>query len=188
MQNEKNLNVTFSKRRNGLFKKASEISILCGAEVATVIYPKNSVYSIGNPSSIQLWIGLGVNPPPDAVVPNTSSKPHQNAYVDERQIRSHRIWRENERSENRGEMLDEALSTDVSYENHDFQLQKLRLLKSKLKEANRLAHQKGSVVLHFLAPLEVPWLLSRLWKILCLVPMLDHPNPIKFVLSITLTF
>ncbi|KAL7236244.1 hypothetical protein ACSBR1_019496 [Camellia fascicularis] len=33
MENESNLQVTFSKRRSGLFKKASELSILCGAEV-----------------------------------------------------------------------------------------------------------------------------------------------------------
>ncbi|KAL7191621.1 hypothetical protein ACSBR2_023659 [Camellia fascicularis] len=32
MENESNLEVTFSKRRSGLLKKASELSILCGAE------------------------------------------------------------------------------------------------------------------------------------------------------------
>ncbi|KAK4356353.1 hypothetical protein RND71_025324 [Anisodus tanguticus] len=38
MQNKSNLDVTFSKRQVGLFKKASELSILCSAEIATVLY------------------------------------------------------------------------------------------------------------------------------------------------------
>ncbi|XP_070052215.1 agamous-like MADS-box protein AGL62 [Nicotiana tomentosiformis] len=36
MQNESNLQVTFSKRHAGLFKKASDLCTLCGAEVAIV--------------------------------------------------------------------------------------------------------------------------------------------------------
>ena len=43
--------VTFSKRRTGLFKKANELSILCGAEVAIVVFsPGNNPYSFGHPS------------------------------------------------------------------------------------------------------------------------------------------
>ncbi|TKY60837.1 Agamous MADS-box protein AGL61 [Spatholobus suberectus] len=42
--------VTFSKRRTGLFKKANELSILCGAEVAIVVFsPGNKPYSFGHP-------------------------------------------------------------------------------------------------------------------------------------------
>ncbi|MCD7471599.1 hypothetical protein HAX54_012170, partial [Datura stramonium] len=146
MQNQKNLNVTFSKRRNGLFKKSSEISILCGAEVATVIFSQsNSVYSIGNPSVNSIVDRfLGVNPPPDVVVPNTSSKPHQNAYVDETNKELSDMEGKMKEEKYRGEMLDEALSTDVPYEKlSDFKLQKLReTFEVKLKEANILANQK----------------------------------------------
>ncbi|XP_058735896.1 agamous-like MADS-box protein AGL29 [Vicia villosa] len=42
--------VTFSKRRTGLFKKANELTILCGAEVAIVVFsPGNKPYSFGHP-------------------------------------------------------------------------------------------------------------------------------------------
>ncbi|KAJ1402008.1 hypothetical protein SESBI_28379 [Sesbania bispinosa] len=42
--------VTFSKRRTGLFKKANELSVLCGAEVAIVVFsPGNKPYSFGHP-------------------------------------------------------------------------------------------------------------------------------------------
>ncbi|CAH8392740.1 unnamed protein product [Eruca vesicaria subsp. sativa] len=38
MENESNLQVTFSKRRSGLFKKASELNILCGADIAVIVF------------------------------------------------------------------------------------------------------------------------------------------------------
>ncbi|ESW32285.1 hypothetical protein PHAVU_002G309200 [Phaseolus vulgaris] len=43
--------VTFSKRRAGLFKKANELSILCGAEIAIVVFSiGNRPYSFGHPA------------------------------------------------------------------------------------------------------------------------------------------
>jgi hypothetical protein len=36
MSNQSNLQVTFSKRRSGIFKKASELSTLCGVDLALV--------------------------------------------------------------------------------------------------------------------------------------------------------
>ncbi|CAJ1977305.1 unnamed protein product [Sphenostylis stenocarpa] len=51
MSNESNLQVTFSKRRSGLFKKASELCTLCGAEVALVVFsPGEKVFSFGHPN------------------------------------------------------------------------------------------------------------------------------------------
>ncbi|KQK11807.1 agamous-like MADS-box protein AGL23 [Brachypodium distachyon] len=43
--------VCFSKRRAGLFKKASELSVLCGAQVAAVVFsPAGKAFSFGHPS------------------------------------------------------------------------------------------------------------------------------------------
>ncbi|XP_057502042.1 agamous-like MADS-box protein AGL62 [Actinidia eriantha] len=51
MSNESNLLVTFSKRRSGLFKKASEICTLCGAEIAIVVFsPAKKPFSFGHPT------------------------------------------------------------------------------------------------------------------------------------------
>lgn len=48
---ESNLLVTFSKRHSGLFKKASELSTLCGLEMALIVFsPTKKVYSFGHPS------------------------------------------------------------------------------------------------------------------------------------------
>ncbi|PSR91375.1 Agamous-like MADS-box protein [Actinidia chinensis var. chinensis] len=46
------LQVTFSKRRVGLFKKAGELSVLCGVDVAVIaVSPAGKVFSFGSPSS-----------------------------------------------------------------------------------------------------------------------------------------
>ncbi|KAK8965861.1 Agamous-like MADS-box protein AGL61 [Platanthera guangdongensis] len=43
--------VCFSKRRAGLFKKATELSILCGAEIGIVVFsPAGKPFSFGHPS------------------------------------------------------------------------------------------------------------------------------------------
>ncbi|MCH92799.1 floral homeotic protein APETALA 1-like, partial [Trifolium medium] len=41
IENKINRQVTFSKRRTGLLKKANEISVLCDAEVALIIFSHN---------------------------------------------------------------------------------------------------------------------------------------------------
>ncbi|KAL7114591.1 hypothetical protein ACP275_04G130300 [Erythranthe tilingii] len=51
IEKKSSLQVTFSKRRMGLFRKASEISVLCGAEIAILVQsPANKIYSYGHPS------------------------------------------------------------------------------------------------------------------------------------------
>ncbi|CAI9285980.1 unnamed protein product [Lactuca saligna] len=50
IQNKSHLQVTFSKRRVGLFKKASELCTLCGVDIAIVVFsPADKVYSFGHP-------------------------------------------------------------------------------------------------------------------------------------------
>jgi len=45
MSNEHNLRVTFSKRRTGIFKKASELATLCGVDIAVIMFsPSSQVY------------------------------------------------------------------------------------------------------------------------------------------------
>nr|AAD10626.1 MADS-box protein 2 [Lolium temulentum] len=53
IENKINRQVTFSKRRNGLLKKAHEISVLCDAEVAVVVFsPKGKLYEYATDSSM----------------------------------------------------------------------------------------------------------------------------------------
>ncbi|GMN32412.1 hypothetical protein TIFTF001_003663 [Ficus carica] len=49
IENAASRQVTFSKRRNGLLKKAFELSVLCDAEVALVIFsPRGKLYEFAS--------------------------------------------------------------------------------------------------------------------------------------------
>jgi SRF-type transcription factor (DNA-binding and dimerisation domain) len=51
IESEEARHVCFSKRRIGVFTKASELSTMCGAQVAVVVYsPSGTPYSFGSPS------------------------------------------------------------------------------------------------------------------------------------------
>ncbi|CAH2050261.1 unnamed protein product [Thlaspi arvense] len=51
IQNESHLQVTFSKRRLGVFKKANELATLCGAELGVLVFsPGGKAYSFGHPN------------------------------------------------------------------------------------------------------------------------------------------
>lgn len=65
MKNENNLQVTFSKRRFGLFKKASELCTLCDAEIVIIVFsPAQKVFSFGHPNvNVLIDRFLNLNPP-----------------------------------------------------------------------------------------------------------------------------
>ncbi|XVF40169.1 hypothetical protein PTKIN_Ptkin01aG0090000 [Pterospermum kingtungense] len=51
IENEDDRLITFSKRRSGIYKKASELSTLCGAEVGFIVFsPSGKPFSFGHPS------------------------------------------------------------------------------------------------------------------------------------------
>lgn len=84
MSKESNLQVTFSKRRSGLFKKASELSTLCGAEIAIIVFsPGNKVFSFGHPG-VEAVIDRYItrNPPPNSGTMHLIEA-HRNATVRE---------------------------------------------------------------------------------------------------------
>ncbi|GFQ03683.1 agamous-like mads-box protein agl61, partial [Phtheirospermum japonicum] len=52
IQKKSNRQVTFTKRRQGLFRKASELSVLCGAEIAILVRsPAGKIFAFGSPSA-----------------------------------------------------------------------------------------------------------------------------------------
>ncbi|GAB4840141.1 Mismatch-binding protein cmb1 [Ancistrocladus abbreviatus] len=54
IENKINRQVTFAKRRNGLLKKAYELSVLCDAEVALIIFSnRGKLYEFSSTSSMQ---------------------------------------------------------------------------------------------------------------------------------------
>lgn len=57
IENATSRQVTFSKRRNGLLKKAFELSVLCDAEVGLIVFsPRGKLYEFSSASSLQKTI------------------------------------------------------------------------------------------------------------------------------------
>ncbi|KAB2610895.1 transcription factor [Pyrus ussuriensis x Pyrus communis] len=57
IENTTNRQVTFCKRRNGLLKKAYELSVLCDAEVALIVFSnRGRLYEYANNSSVRATI------------------------------------------------------------------------------------------------------------------------------------
>ncbi|KAM7250577.1 hypothetical protein ACFE04_022460 [Oxalis oulophora] len=65
IENEKHRLATFSKRKAGIFKKASELATLCGAEVGILIFsPTGKSFSYGHPSIEEIGNKyFNMNPP-----------------------------------------------------------------------------------------------------------------------------
>ncbi|EFH43266.1 hypothetical protein ARALYDRAFT_328110 [Arabidopsis lyrata subsp. lyrata] len=78
MKNESNLQVTFSKRSFGLFKKASELCTLCGAEILMIVFsPGGKVFSFGHPS-VQDLIHRFENPNYNSIIVLTTQEKEKN--------------------------------------------------------------------------------------------------------------
>ncbi|KAK4836654.1 hypothetical protein QYF36_025808 [Acer negundo] len=101
------LQVTFSKRRTGLFKKASELATLCGVEIGIIVFsPANKPFSFAHPdveSIIDRF--LSRNPQPDSGV-NRFIEAHRNANIHELNMELTQVLNQLEVERKRGESLD----------------------------------------------------------------------------------
>ncbi|KAI4332014.1 hypothetical protein L6164_016957 [Bauhinia variegata] len=82
MSKESNLQVTFSKRRGGIFKKASELCTLCAAEVVIIIFsPGNKAFSFGHSSVNDVINRLLAGTPSQTSGAMQAIEAHRNANV-----------------------------------------------------------------------------------------------------------
>nr|GMD92782.1 agamous-like MADS-box protein AGL62 [Ipomoea batatas] len=155
MQNENNLQVTFSKRRAGLFKKASELSTLCGVDVGIIVFsPGKKVFSFGHPSVeavVERFLG-GNNDDDPAVVASPTEQlieAHRNARVRELSVELTRLEAMMESEKKRGEAIDEAVAANREAQgwirgSHDeLNLEQLQALKNGMENLMRETHQKA---------------------------------------------
>ncbi|KAH0682807.1 hypothetical protein KY290_021394 [Solanum tuberosum] len=106
IKNARNLGVTFSKRRAGLFKKACELCTLCGAEIAIVIFsPDSKVFSFGHPSVDTLMERF--LPPPNNDVQNQQIVALREAGIRELNTKIMNLEGVLQMEKNRGESLRE---------------------------------------------------------------------------------
>nr|GMC46584.1 agamous-like MADS-box protein AGL62 [Ipomoea batatas] len=116
IERKSNLEVTFSKRRCGLFKKASVLSTLCGADVAIIVFSPagNKVFSFGHPTVeavVERFLGED-NPAPvnetggGALATEQFIEAQRNARVQELNVELTRLEAVLEFEKKRGEAID----------------------------------------------------------------------------------
>uniref|UniRef100_A0AAU7LJM1 MADS71 n=1 Tax=Hippophae rhamnoides TaxID=193516 RepID=A0AAU7LJM1_9ROSA len=155
MSNDSNLQVTFSKRRSGLFKKASELCTLCGAEIVVIVFsPGKKVFSFGHPSVDGLIDRYFTrNPPP---LTNTGTmqliEAHRNASVRELNVQLTQATNQLEIEKKRSEELNEmrkARQVQCWWENpiEELDMSQLQQLKSALDELKRNVAKQADIFL-----------------------------------------
>lgn len=100
------LQVTFSKRRSGLFKKASELCTLCGVEIGIIVFsPAGKVFSFGHPN-VESIIDRFLSTRPCTNDPFHLVEAQRNASVRELNLQLGHILNEVEAERKRGESLE----------------------------------------------------------------------------------
>ncbi|XP_031126965.1 agamous-like MADS-box protein AGL62 [Ipomoea triloba] len=157
MQNENNLQVTFSKRRAGLFKKASELSTLCGVDVGIIVFsPGKKVFSFGHPSVeavVERFLGgddaAGNGGGGVASTTEQLIEAHRNARVQELSVELTRLEAMIVSEKKRGEAIDEAAAANreaqgwVRGSHDELSLEQLQALKNGMENLMRETHQKA---------------------------------------------
>ncbi|KAK4746511.1 hypothetical protein SAY87_012823 [Trapa incisa] len=121
------LQVTFSKRRSGLFKKASELCTLCGVEIGILVFsPANKVFSFGHPEvdSIldRFLASKGARSDGGGSTHNSGTRQlfeaHRSASIQELNMILTQVTEQLEVDKRRGEGLDKATRSGVGGGGH----------------------------------------------------------------------
>ncbi|XP_021892299.1 agamous-like MADS-box protein AGL62 [Carica papaya] len=156
MNNERNLQVTFSKRRAGLFKKASELCTLSGADIAIIVFsPSQKVFSFGHPSVetiVERFISS--NPPQAAFKSMKLIEAHRNANVRELNMQLSQILNQLETEKERSEELNQWKKANENQcwwmaPKEDLSLAQLLQLKASLDELKKnVAEHAEKIMIH----------------------------------------
>ncbi|MBA0650721.1 hypothetical protein Goklo_018108 [Gossypium klotzschianum] len=145
-----NLQVTFSKRRAGLFKKASELCTLCGVDIAIIVFsPAGKVFSFGHPnvdSAVHRFL-----------TPNTSSvhydivQAHPNANIRELNAQITNLLEMLEGEKRKGQALDEVREAGRRQcwwqaPIHELGLSELQQLRNALEELKRNVGKQANLM------------------------------------------
>jgi len=101
------LQVTFSKRRSGLFKKASELCTLCGVKIAIVVFsPANKAFSFGHPEVESIIDRYLSRNPPQESSSHQLVEAHRNANVRDLNVQLTQLLSHLEIEKKQGEEID----------------------------------------------------------------------------------
>ncbi|KAI3939888.1 hypothetical protein MKW98_029664 [Papaver atlanticum] len=141
IKDKSRLQVTFSKRRKGLFKKATELSVLTGAQVALIAFsPAGKPYVCGNPDLLL-----------DRFVNGEASDIHQKD-DDPEQRRYMEVEKELEAEKKRGILLESLINYDLGGGNDKswldtyvdgLSLDELKQMKSDMEQLQKCVAQRS---------------------------------------------
>ncbi|XP_050383188.1 agamous-like MADS-box protein AGL61 [Argentina anserina] len=141
-----NLQVTFSKRCSGLFKKASELCTLCGVEIVIIIFsPANKPFSFGQPS-VESIIDRFLNPYPSSFSSSTQQAQYCREFSVEHKLNMQLTQTQGhlEAEKQRGEVIDKMRedserSSQCWWEKsiEELGLDELHILKAALEELKK---------------------------------------------------
>ncbi|KAJ4724840.1 Agamous-like MADS-box protein [Melia azedarach] len=139
LQNKSSLQVTFSKRRTGLFSKAMELCVLCGAEVGIIVFsPNGKIFVVGHPDfDIILNRYLGENQYDQATtVPlvQQHNREYEEALIElEMEKKRGKIIEEEKEKNNGGRAWWEESTDDMEIEELEEYVKALKNLRSKVE-------------------------------------------------------
>ncbi|KAK0580714.1 hypothetical protein LWI29_005396 [Acer saccharum] len=127
LEDKNSLQVTFSKRRYGLFNKAMELSVLCGAKVGIIVFsPNRKMFVIGHPDfdTVLNWYLNGESPPPEVSASIPCLQEHNKQYE--------KAMRELEKEKRKGKAIEEEKKAEKNNNNNggfwwDESIDKMRL-------------------------------------------------------------
>ncbi|KAF3789999.1 Agamous-like MADS-box protein [Nymphaea thermarum] len=160
--NEEARQVCFSKRRNGLMKKAGELCILCGVEIAIIVFsPAGKAFSYGDPS-VDAIINRFLDPSSHVPAPSdarrASTIEELNRQHDElvQQIEAEKkrrvLLQKLHRSEGRSRMDSHSWDADVE----NFSLDQLEELKGALEEMRSALAKRANELTTGMAAMHLP--------------------------------
>ncbi|KAF9684175.1 hypothetical protein SADUNF_Sadunf04G0090400 [Salix dunnii] len=149
IENENDRLITFSKRRSGIYKKASELVTLCGAEVAVLVFsPAGKPFSFGHPSLESLANRLLGQ----SLAPNDSTHPlveaHRKVRINELNQKHSELLGQMEAERDRGKALKEGTSEKSSHgwwetPIDELSLQELKQMNAMLEEFHKNLYEKN---------------------------------------------
>ncbi|KAK8480624.1 hypothetical protein V6N13_099817 [Hibiscus sabdariffa] len=135
IENKINRQVTFAKRRNGLLKKAYELSILCDAEIALIIFSnRGKLYEFCSTSSMAKILEKYNNYTYGAMEPGQSEIDNQNKYQEYLKLKAKVEVLQHSQRHFLGEELGDLGAKELEQVEHqlDFSLRKIRSRKMEM--------------------------------------------------------
>ncbi|KAF5444268.1 hypothetical protein F2P56_036756 [Juglans regia] len=163
------LQVTFSKRRSGLFKKASELCTLCGVEIAILVFsPAEKVFSFGHPdveSILDRYLTRNLPPAPDQSGAQQLVEAHRNANVRDLNARLTQVLNQLEAEKKLGESLHQMRKASQKqfwweapinelglHELEQLKVSMEELKKNVAKQTNKISSITGASSTHYSSP------------------------------------